>query len=110
MKKILLLSAVFLAACSQAETTTQQTPQAELSAKAEQQSKTETKAAAAPAKPNITTQDLGGGFYMLLGPGGNIGVSTGDDGVYMIDDKFARFGRKSSMLSGHCQTSQSHMF
>ena len=47
MKKILLLSAVFLAACSQAETTTQQTPQAELSAKAEQQSKTETKAAAA---------------------------------------------------------------
>ena len=94
MKKILLLSAVFLAACSQAETTTQQTPQAELSAKAEQQSKTETKAAAAPAKPNITTQDLGGGFYMLLGPGGNIGVSTGDDGVYMIDDKFARFGQE----------------
>ena len=28
---------------------------------------------------------------MLLGPGGNIGVSVGDDGVFVIDDKFARF-------------------
>lgn len=46
---------------------------------------------AAPAK-DITTQDLGDGFYMLLGPGGNIGVSVGDDGVFVIDDKFARFG------------------
>ncbi len=96
MKKILLLTAVILAACSQAETTTEQTSQAELSAKAEPQSKPETKATAAetPAKPNITSQDLGGGFYMLLGPGGNIGVSTGEDGVYMIDDKFARFGQE----------------
>lgn len=48
----------------------------------------------APATPNITSQDLGGGYYMLLGPGGNIGVSIGEDGVYMIDDKFARFGQE----------------
>jgi len=31
------------------------------------------------------------GFYMLLGPGGNIGVSVGEDGVFVIDDKFSRF-------------------
>jgi len=31
---------------------------------------------------------------MLLGPGGNIGVSIGQDGVYMIDDKFAQFGQE----------------
>ncbi len=40
----------------------------------------------------IGTESLGGGFYMLTGPGGNIGVSTGDDGVFVIDDKFARNG------------------
>jgi len=51
-------------------------------------------AAETPAKANITSQDLGGGMYMLLGPGGNIGVSIGADGVYMIDDKFARFGQE----------------
>lgn len=27
--------------------------------------------------------------YMLMGRGGNIGVSIGDDGVFMIDDQFA---------------------
>lgn len=42
-------------------------------------------------KPDITTQKLSEGMYMLLGPGGNIGVSIGADGVFIIDDKFARF-------------------
>jgi len=42
-------------------------------------------------KQDITTQNLSEGMYMLLGPGGNIGVSVGDDGVFVIDDKFARF-------------------
>jgi len=37
----------------------------------------------------ITAQDLGNGIYMLEGPGGNIGVSVGEDGVFVIDDKFA---------------------
>lgn len=48
-------------------------------------------AAAETPKPEITTDDLGGGFYRLVGPGGNIGVSIGDDGVFVIDDKFDRF-------------------
>ncbi len=48
-------------------------------------------AAAAGAQDEVTISpiDLGGGVFMLEGPGGNIGVSIGDDGVFMIDDKFA---------------------
>lgn len=37
----------------------------------------------------ITTQDLGGGIYMLTGRGGNIGLSVGEDGVFVIDDQYA---------------------
>ncbi|MBX2849014.1 MAG: hypothetical protein KTR16_11885 [Acidiferrobacterales bacterium] len=32
--------------------------------------------------------DLGHGIYMLEGAGGNVGVSVGDDGVFIIDDQF----------------------
>ena len=35
------------------------------------------------------TTDLGHGLYMLQGFGGNIGVSIGDDGVFVIDDDIA---------------------
>lgn len=85
MKQLLLASTLLLAACSGAET---------IADAAEPKPKPQDTGAEAPVKPNITSQDLGGGFYMLLGPGGNIGVSTGADGVYMIDDKFARFGQE----------------
>ena len=37
----------------------------------------------------IQTVSLGNGIYMLTGQGGNIGVSVGEDGVFMIDDQFA---------------------
>ncbi len=90
MKQLLLASTLLLAACSGAETVAE-TVEPKPAPKAEAAQK---KPAEAPAKPNITSQDLGGGFYMLVGPGGNIGVSTGPDGVYMIDDKFARFGQE----------------
>ena len=49
---------------------------------------------AAPA-PAANTQafarvvDLGQGVSMLIGAGGNLGVSVGDDGVFLIDDQFA---------------------
>lgn len=83
LKTLLLSAAIFgLTACG-AETTSAQATKPEAS-------QTDANEAAAP-KQDITTQDLGGGFYMLLGPGGNIGVSVGDDGVFVIDDKFARF-------------------
>lgn len=37
----------------------------------------------------ITSQDLGNGVYMLMGRGGNLGLSVGEDGVFLIDDQFA---------------------
>ena len=33
-------------------------------------------------------------IYMLKGPGGNIGVLTGEDGIFMIDDKFEVLSEK----------------
>ena len=37
----------------------------------------------------ISAQDLGGGVYMLMGRGGNLGLSVGQDGVFLIDDQYA---------------------
>ena len=37
----------------------------------------------------ITAQELGGGVYMLMGRGGNLGLSVGGDGVFLIDDQYA---------------------
>ena len=41
------------------------------------------------ADVEIETIDLGHGIAMLTGRGGNIGVSVGEDGVFLIDDQFA---------------------
>lgn len=52
-------------------------------------------APAAPAAPAPNTQavsrvvDLGQGVSMLMGQGGNLGLSVGADGVFMIDDQYA---------------------
>lgn len=37
----------------------------------------------------IEATDLGSGLYMLVGQGGNIGLSIGEDGVFLIDDQYA---------------------
>ncbi len=37
----------------------------------------------------IRTIELGGGVYMLMGSGGNIGLSVGEDGAFVVDDQFA---------------------
>jgi len=42
----------------------------------------------------IVTTDLGSGVYMMVGAGGNLGVSVGDDGVILIDDQFAPMADK----------------
>ena len=42
----------------------------------------------------ISTYDLGDGLAMLQGAGGNIGVSSGADGVILIDDQFAPLTEK----------------
>jgi len=41
------------------------------------------------AKVEIKTTKLTDNLYMLKGSGGNIGVSAGEDGIFMIDDQYA---------------------
>ncbi len=43
----------------------------------------------APPDTTIRTEQVAPGIYMLMGQGGNIGVSTGVDGVFLIDDEYA---------------------
>ncbi len=42
----------------------------------------------------IETIPVAGGVYMLVGAGGNIGLSVGDDGAFVIDDQFAPLSDK----------------
>ena len=37
----------------------------------------------------IDTIEVADGIYMLMGAGGNIGLSVGDDGAFVVDDQFA---------------------
>lgn len=37
----------------------------------------------------ITVEQVGIGTYALFGRGGNIGISAGEDGVFLVDDQFA---------------------
>lgn len=46
------------------------------------------------SKVEIKTTAITDGVYMLAGAGGNIGVSVGDDGVFVIDDQFAPLSEK----------------
>ena len=46
------------------------------------------------SKVEITTTPLGHGLAMLQGAGGNIGVSSGPDGVFLIDDQYAPLSTK----------------
>jgi len=42
----------------------------------------------------IKTSEVVPGIYMLEGAGGNIGLSTGSDGAFLIDDQFAPLSEK----------------
>ncbi len=42
-----------------------------------------------PPDTSIRTEQVAPGVYMLMGNGGNLGVSVGDDGVFLIDDQYA---------------------
>ena len=42
----------------------------------------------------IRTVPVAEGLYMLVGEGGNLGVSTGPDGVWVIDDQYAPLSPK----------------
>jgi len=45
-------------------------------------------------KVEIRSEKVADGFYVLFGQGGNIGVSVGEDGVFLIDDQFAPLTEK----------------
>lgn len=51
-------------------------------------------------KVEIATTDLGNGLYMMIGAGGNLGVSVGDDGVFLIDDQYAPLSEKIQAAIG----------
>ena len=42
-----------------------------------------------PATVTVALQKAGEGVHMLTGAGGNIGVSVGKDGVFLVDDQYA---------------------
>lgn len=44
----------------------------------------------APADPQLTVESINDNLHVLFGAGGNVGVSTGPDGIVLIDDKYAR--------------------
>jgi len=46
------------------------------------------------SKVKIKTIKVSKNIYMLIGAGGNIGVSAGQDGVYIIDDQYAPLNKK----------------
>src|SRR5262249_23323004 len=46
------------------------------------------------SKVEIKTHKIAGSVSMLEGAGGNIGVSAGDDGVFIIDDQFKELAPK----------------
>ena len=46
------------------------------------------------SKVVIETQPVAQGVHMLVGQGGNIGVSTGSDGIMLIDDQYAPLHEK----------------
>jgi glyoxylase-like metal-dependent hydrolase (beta-lactamase superfamily II) len=41
------------------------------------------------SKVDVRTEKVAEGVFMLSGAGGNIGVSAGEDGVFLIDDEYA---------------------
>ena len=52
------------------------------------------------AQAQIKTTHVAGAVHMLTGRGGNIGVSAGEDGILMVDDKFAPLAPKIKAALG----------
>ena len=52
------------------------------------------------ASVEYTVTDLGHGIYRLEGSGGNIGLSIGEDGAFLIDDQFAPLTPKLLRANG----------
>lgn len=46
------------------------------------------------SKVEIKAEKVADGIYMLIGSGGNIGLSVGEDGIVIVDDQFAPLAPK----------------
>jgi len=46
------------------------------------------------ANVEVTAEHVRGNIHVMFGAGGNIGVSVGDDGVFIVDDQFAPLTEK----------------
>lgn len=56
----------------------------------------------------ITTIKVADGLYMLMGEGGNLGVSIGEDGVFLVDDQYAPLTEKILAAIGDLSTDDIH--
>lgn len=86
-----LLLSLSLAACS-AQSADKSAPEKSETA---QEAKAEKPAAAAQKtklSPDFPTTLIRDDIYLLTGPGGNMAISVGEDGLFVIDDKYDRFG------------------
>ncbi|PHR99997.1 MAG: MBL fold metallo-hydrolase [Oceanobacter sp.] len=52
--------------------------------------------AAAKPEVKITSNEVASGIYMMMGQGGNITVSIGEDGTFLVDDQYAPMSEKIS--------------
>ena len=57
-------------------------------------------------KIEVTSQPVSGTVHMLMGSGGNIGVSIGDDGILIIDDQYAPLAKKIAVAIGDISNKQ----
>jgi glyoxylase-like metal-dependent hydrolase (beta-lactamase superfamily II) len=46
------------------------------------------------SRVEVKSEKVAGNVYMLVGAGGNIGVSVGDDGILIVDDQYAPIADK----------------
>ena len=46
----------------------------------------------------VKVQKLNQNIYVLFGQGGNIAASIGEDGIYIVDDQFAKLSDDIKML------------
>lgn len=57
-------------------------------------------------KVEVTSQPVSGSVHMLMGSGGNIGVSIGDDGILIIDAQYAPLAKKIAGTIGDISNKQ----
>ncbi len=62
------------------------------------------------SKVEIKVTKVAGTVYMLQGAGGNIGVSVGDDGIVIVDDRSPLWHRRSELRWRRSPISRSNSF